>query len=93
MRYHALIGAVALLGACVMPAPDPIVDPVPPPGQGCDAARFQHLLGGPLPDPFPREGAVRVYETGMALTMDYDPNRLNVELAPANRRIVSITCG
>ena len=105
MRFPAVIGVAVLLGACVMPdpapypSPGPIVRPVPQPHpqpapeEGCNAARYQHMVGGPLPDPFPRRGPVRVYRSDMSVTMEYDPNRLNVEIDPANRRIVSITCG
>jgi len=93
MRYFTLIAAVSLLGACVMPAPDAGVDPVPQPGQGCDSTQYQHMMGQPAPDPFPREGATRVYETGMALTMDHNPDRLNVEVHPTSKRVVSVSCG
>lgn len=120
MRHLTLLAAVGLLGACVMPEPYPIVQPVPQPSpypivrpipqptpypvprdprphrgerQGCDAGRFQHMVGGPLPDPFPRRGSVRVYRSDMSVTMDHDPNRLNVEIHPVTRRIVSISCG
>lgn len=90
------------------PTPEPIVRPVPQPAphpiprdprprrgerEGCNAAQYQHLVGGPLPDPFPRRGTVRVYRSDMSVTMEYDPDRLNVEIHPATRRIVSITCG
>jgi hypothetical protein len=103
MRFLVLIAATAMLGGCVMPAPAPSPAPIirpepqpvpqPTPEEGCNAAQYQHLVGGPLPDPFPRRGIVRVYRSDMSVTMEYDPNRLNVEIDPANRRIVSITCG
>ncbi len=105
MRFIALTAVTTLLGACVMPAPapyprpEPIVRPIPQPTphrgprEVCNAARYQHLVGGPLPDPFPWRGTLRIYRSDMSVTMDYDPNRLNVEIHPANRRIVSITCG
>ncbi|WP_333827038.1 I78 family peptidase inhibitor [Pararhodobacter sp.] len=67
--------------------------PVQPEREGCDASRYQHMVGGPLPDPFPRRGTVRVYRSDMSVTMEYDPNRLNVEIDPATRRIVTIHCG
>lgn len=93
MRIFALIAASALLAACTMPAPDPIIDPPPPPGQRCDATQHQHLVGGPVPDPVPHEGPVRLYQTGMALTMEHEPNRLNVETDPDTGQVVSVTCG
>lgn len=93
MRIFALIAVSALLGACVMPDRDPVTDPAPPSGQGCDAAQYQRFVGGSVPDPVPYEGPVRVYQTGMALTMDHNPNRLNVETDPASGRVVSVSCG
>jgi predicted methyltransferase len=36
---------------------------------------------------------VRVYETGDPVTMDYRPDRLNVELEPTTGTIVALSCG
>lgn len=107
MRYLFLLSACIVLGACVMPEPMPqpypIVQPIPQPQphpvprdggrRGCNADRWQYMVGGPLPQPFPARGTVRVYRSDMSVTMDYDPNRLNVEVDPVTNRIVSISCG
>jgi len=61
--------------------------------RGCDAAQYRQLVGSRAPDPFPHRGPVRVYHSGVPVTMDHNPNRLNVEVHPRSRRIVSITCG
>ena len=90
------------------PRPEPIIRPRPQPvpqphprdprprpddRRGCDARQYQHMVGSPMPDPFPRRGAVRVYRSDMSVTMEHNPNRLNVEVHPRTRRIVSVTCG
>lgn len=74
----------------------PVAPPVSPPrgDDTCGAGRLQHLVGGPLPQPFPAQGPVRIFATGQPVTMDYSAHRLNVEVAGGNRqRIVAITCG
>jgi hypothetical protein len=60
----------------------------------CPAAELQHLIGQPVPDPFPADGPVRIFATGDPVTMDYSPQRVNVEVDTSSRRlIVAIRCG
>lgn len=60
----------------------------------CGAAGLQHWIGRPAPASFPVSGPVRVYATGQPVTMDYNPQRLNVEVSRASRPvIVAISCG
>ncbi|MCC5969510.1 MAG: hypothetical protein JJU15_06140 [Pararhodobacter sp.] len=108
MRYVVLLATCTALGARVMPTPaphpDPIVRPIPQPHpvpreprrgerELCNAERWQYLVGRPLPQPFPARGNVRIYRSDMSVTMDYLPNRLNVEVDPDTDRIVTINCG
>lgn len=90
-RLAIMLAVLAGLAAC---------QPVPPQGaqrpsesEACGASRFQVLLGQPeaalramvLPDPH------RVIPHGAAVTMDYNPSRLNIELDKA-RRVARISC-
>lgn len=60
----------------------------------CGADGLQHLLGGPVPQPFPARGPVRIFATGQPVTMDYSAQRVNVEVDHSRRpKIVAITCG
>ncbi len=76
------------------------VDPVPSspvaraPGDTCGAGELQTFVGSVAPQPFPAAGPVRVYAQGDPVTMDHNPQRVNVVVNPADRRrIVSISCG
>jgi hypothetical protein len=93
MRMAALPLLLAL-SACV-----PVVDPGPvtpglPPDDACGAPGLQGLIGqdrrvlASMTFPTP----TRVIEPGMAVTMDYNPARLNIELDDAGR-IIRVTCG
>lgn len=68
---------------------DPGVGPV------CAAAELQGLVGQPealahtLENP---SGAIRIIRPGQAVTMDYSPSRLNVEIG-ADGRVASVHCG
>jgi hypothetical protein len=85
--------AVVALAACepVAPVQSP---PVPPPEDACGALALQGLVGEDagvlasmtLPAP------VRSYTTGDALTMDFNPARLNIESDPGGT-IVRVWCG
>ncbi|MCL4676409.1 MAG: hypothetical protein KJZ59_10405 [Pararhodobacter sp.] len=74
-------------------AAPPVLSPGPS-GDTCGASRLQHLVGGPVPQPFPARGPVRIYASDEPVTMDHNPQRVNVEVTPGNRRrIVAISCG
>ncbi|WP_225028700.1 I78 family peptidase inhibitor [Xinfangfangia pollutisoli] len=87
MTQKLILAAGMALGlsACVdpsLPQPEPEPDP-----NACGAADLQFLVGQKrsvlammsLPAP------VRVIEPGMAVTMDYNADRLNIELDEQNR--------
>jgi hypothetical protein len=83
----ALAGLSGLAG-CVEPQPDPM----PP---SCGAEGLQGLVGQReevLASMTFGAGAVRVIRPGQAVTMDYNPRRINFELDGANR-IVRVFCG
>jgi hypothetical protein len=67
----------------------------PDDGPNCPAARLQGLVGQPavfaqtVVNP---SGSARIIRPGQAVTMDYSPSRLNIEI-DANERIVSVRCG
>ena len=70
-----------------------------PPSGPCDASRAQSLIGrtgtGQIAaDALSRTGAksLRWIQPGQAVTMDFRPDRLNIELDAGNR-ILRITCG
>ena len=97
----ALIGVMsaALLGACAPPPRPPVT--VPPPDGApaapnqCGAAAHQWLVGrgrAEVPQRPPGRGW-RVYATGDMLTMDYSPQRLNIEYDPRTQRVVRVYCG
>lgn len=86
--------------AAPLPTPAPQPSPVPPPpppsdpSDTCGASAFQGFIGSVAPQPFPAPGPVRVYAQGDPVTMDHNPQRLNVVVDRQNRqRIVSLSCG
>lgn len=96
MKILTAIAAVMLASACVS------VVPLPPgaPGTGiCNAAPAQGLIGRPATSQLGTEalrltGArdVRWIAPNSAVTMDYRPDRLNIE-TDAQNRVRSIRCG
>ncbi|MDP3198143.1 I78 family peptidase inhibitor [Tabrizicola sp.] len=89
--FSLLLCAPLLLSACVMePVPTPPVDNL----ASCGADRLQYLVGRPgvVLDGMRFSQDVRVIQYGMAVTMDYNPTRLNFWL---DRRdvIERVTCG
>ena len=88
--FSLLLCAPLLLAACVM-EPMPPVDPGP---DACGASELQDLVGRPgvVLDGMRFSQDVRVIQYGMAVTMDYNADRLNIWL---DRRdvIERVTCG
>jgi hypothetical protein len=70
------------------------VPPALPPDDACGAPGLQGLVGQPrrVLETMTFAGPVRVIEPGMAVTMDYSPNRLNIELDDEGT-ITRVTCG
>lgn len=85
------IAAMAILAGCVAP---PVATPVQPAPDECGAAPLQYLLGQPRQaiGGMTFTKPVRIIEPGQAVTMDYNPQRLNIEL-DGNGRISRIACG
>lgn len=59
----------------------------------CNAQDYVHLVGQRVPQSLDADGPVRIFSTGQPVTMDYNPQRLNIELHPQTRRVVAVTCG
>ena len=76
--------------------PDLPVSPVPPPDQSgqCGAANIQRLVGQParVLETMTFAPPTRIIRPGQAVTMDYAPNRLNIEI-DESERIARVYCG
>jgi Peptidase inhibitor I78 family. len=93
MSAAVLIGASALTMACVP------VEPMAPPVQDgpdqCNASAFQSYVGRPsssLP-PAPAGAIWRASCSTCAVTMDYNPSRMNIVYDDRTHIIQSIRCG
>ena len=76
------------------PAPQPEIELPTSASDPCGAGSLQGFVGSVAPQPFPAPGPVRVYAQGDPITMDHNPNRVNVVVDAENRqRVVSISCG
>ena len=80
-----------LMAACVAPQPKP--DPMPP-ITACGAGELQDLIGrnAAVLETMRFAGPLRVIRPGMAVTMDYSPSRLNIEV-DAREIITRVSCG
>ena len=89
-RTGAILGCLAL--AACGPLPDPVLpEPVP---DACGAAALQGLVGadGQRLSTMKFGVPVRIIRPGMAVTMDFSPSRLNIEI-DAKDRISRVSCG
>ncbi|MFM7655702.1 MAG: I78 family peptidase inhibitor [Paracoccaceae bacterium] len=96
MRSLALLMPFAL-AACVEveSPPDPgIIAPPLPPEDSCGASQLQGLRGQSedVLQTMKFGGPVRIIQPGMAVTMDYNPARLNIEIDESGK-IHRISCG
>lgn len=94
MRYAALLLVVPLgLMACVAEPVPPLPDPSPV-EDACGASGLQDLVGQSAKKlEVMRFGTtVRIIRPGMAVTMDYAPQRLNIEINAAEI-ITRVSCG
>lgn len=89
----ATLAALAFLGlsAC-LPVAEPLPEPEPLPQ--CGAEGLQGLVGQPeaVLATMRFAQAVRIIRPGMAVTMDYNPNRLNIEVDSFGM-ISRVSCG
>lgn len=94
MKALVLIAVPLSLAACSYERPAP-VEPI----RECNADRVQTLVGRDATAQTIKQAqeratarTVRVIKPGMAVTMDYRTDRLNVELDGANK-ITALRCG
>ena len=90
-RLAAAILVAGLAAGCV---PMTIPAPAPDPGPSCGAERFGYLVGTRAArfDQTLAPGPVRIIRPGMAMTMDYRADRLNLETT-GRGRITRVFCG
>lgn len=107
-RAIVLAGLLALAACSTAPespppappppvAPSPAPPPVspPPPSDACDARSHQYLVGRPrseVPAPV-NPNLRRVTCTTCPVTMDFNPNRLNIFFDAATGIIKEVRCG
>lgn len=95
MHLRALLFAAPFavsLAACEMTVPEQ-PDPLPP-ANACGADDLQGLVGksARVLETMRFGQPVRIIRPGMAVTMDYSPARLNIEIDAAER-IIRVSCG
>ena len=98
MKYALLISSLALTAACAPVPPPPQIggpDPIPPENDRCRASVHQGLVGRHRSEiPAAPPGAVwRVSCSSCAVTMDYNPQRLNIVYDDRTEIIQSLSCG
>lgn len=96
MTRRAVIALALTLAACMPDAP-PDKAPPPPPEpttDACGASELQSLVGGPASvlETMKFGKQVRIIRPGMAVTMDYREDRLNIEI-DKRETITRIACG
>ncbi len=88
--FALVIAAPLVLAGCVAPLPEPDPGPV----GSCGASELQGLVGqrGSVLDGMRFSQEIRVIQPGMAVTMDFNPDRLNIWLD--DRDVIErVTCG
>lgn len=98
-RYATTALVLGLLGACVQQAPTPSY-PARPTGSGsCNASGAQFALGGTANAALVEEARVRsgsfiarVIRAGQPVTMEFNGQRLNLEVNGANT-VMQVRCG
>ncbi|WP_374669983.1 I78 family peptidase inhibitor [Ramlibacter sp.] len=93
------LGALTTLAGCAAPPAQPEAAPPPPLAGTCEAQAAQFAMGMPYGEALAEEvrrksGArtVRVLRPGMAVTMEYDPGRINLGVDAA-MRVTRVNCG
>ncbi len=93
MRRPILIFPFLVLAACTPEEPPTVPSPLPPEG-ACGATDLQSLVGqsARVLETMRFGQQVRIIRPGMAVTMDYSADRLNIEI-DARETIIRVTCG
>jgi hypothetical protein len=88
MRFLAILAAMVMLAACQTSVPEGAGP------DGCGAGALQGLVGqsATVLQRMKFAGPTRILRPGMAVTMDYSPDRLNIEIDGAGR-IIRVQCG
>ncbi|MFN3973277.1 MAG: I78 family peptidase inhibitor [Gemmobacter sp.] len=91
MRLFLIAPALMLAAACTV---EPIPEPMPPASPSCGAEGLQGLVGqrASVLQGMAFGSETRIIRPGMAVTMDYRENRLNIEI-DTRERIVRVYCG
>ncbi|MDT8858071.1 I78 family peptidase inhibitor [Paracoccaceae bacterium Fryx2] len=96
MFARPILAALALfvLAACVPATETPPTLPPAPSENACGAAALQGLVGqsARVLRTMKFAGPTRIIRPGMGVTMDYSPDRLNIEI-DARERISRVSCG
>lgn len=85
MTRWSIAGAFLLASGCIH-APDP--------QPACPAPDLTYLIGQPedAATGISHDGVIRIIQPGMAITEDYSPSRLNIEI-DEDGRIARLYCG
>ena len=91
MRYALILSLTLAACETVVPQPKPRISE-----DSCGAKDMQYLVGQSVDVlaamTFPASRPMRIIRPGMAVTMDYSPERLNMDIDKKNR-IARIWCG
>lgn len=97
MKKALMVSSILATAACTAVPPEP--SPAPFPQGQCNAAGASGLVGQPASQALAAEAqrltggnGIRWIQPGQAVTMDYRPDRINIELDSRNR-VTRITCG
>ena len=89
-----LIPVMLLLASCMQVLPPDLMPDPEPDSNACGAAELQGLVGqrASVLDTMRFSQPTRIIRPGEAVTMEYGPNRLNIEINEADR-IARVSCG
>jgi hypothetical protein len=98
-RFRMAVLAVAVLGLAAACAAPPAARPPPAPTGACNAAGARFAAGRPLTPQLEQEARVRsgaamvrILRPGQVVTLEYNEQRLNIEI-DASGRVIRIRCG
>lgn len=94
MRFPSLLLALPLILMGCVPEPDPPVNEPAPMADACGANALQYLVGQSAKklEVMRFAHSVRIIRPGMAVMMNYSPERLNIEINSAEL-ISRVSCG